>query len=88
VAERTIGQRVHILNASSEYDFEPAFATLDQIRAGSGLYAGRILNGERPADLPVHQSVKVELVINLKTARALGLTFPLSLLGRADEVIE
>jgi len=142
VAERTIGQRVHILHASSEHDFEPAFATLDQIRAGGlcvqgdtffngrreqlvalaahhsiptayafrdyaaagglmsygtslwhayrevGVYASRILKGEKPADLPVQQSVKVELVVNLKTAKALGLTFPLSLLGRADDVIE
>jgi putative ABC transport system substrate-binding protein len=142
VAERTIGQQVHILHASSEHDFELAFATLDQIRAGGlcvqgdtffnsrrdqlvalaahhsiptayafrdyaaagglmsygtnlwdayrevGVYASRILKGEKPADLPVQQSVKVELVVNLKTAKALGLTFPLSLLGRADDVIE
>jgi putative ABC transport system substrate-binding protein len=141
-AARALGRQIVVVNASSEDEFETAFARLVQLGAGAllvaaepifeswrdrivaltarhavpaiyqaresvvagglmsygpsfadavrqaGIYVGRILTGEKPADLPVQQSVKVELVINMKTAKALGLSFPLSLLGRADEVIE
>jgi putative tryptophan/tyrosine transport system substrate-binding protein len=141
-AASTLGLQLHVLNASTDRDFDPVFATMVQQRADAlvimpdvffnsrieqlaalslrnavpaiyqfrpfvaagglisygsdeaeyyglvGVYAGRILKGEKPADLPVVQSTKVELLINLKTAKALGLTIPLSLLGRADEVIE
>jgi putative ABC transport system substrate-binding protein len=61
---------------------------VDDAQRLAGVYVGRILQGVKPAELPVQQAVKVELVLNMKTAKRLGITFPLSLLGRADEVIE
>jgi putative ABC transport system substrate-binding protein len=79
------------------YNYRPFVAAGGLVTYGSdeteyyrlaGIYAGRILRGDKPGDLPVQQSTKVELIINLKTAKTLGITVPLSLLGRADEVVE
>ena len=141
-AAQALGIELHVLNASTEQDFESVFARLSELRAGGlviggdafftshvkqlaaltvqhavpaiyqwrafaeagglmsygsnitethrlvGIYAGRILKGGKPSDLPVQQAAKVEMFINLKTARALGITVPLPLSGRADEIFE
>jgi putative ABC transport system substrate-binding protein len=141
-AASTLGAKLHLLHASTENDFNPAFERLERLEAGAlvvgpdlfflsrrdrlvalaarhsvpaiypwreaavagglmsyassqadtyrqvAIYTARVLKGDKPADLPVQQSIKVGLILNLKTAKALGITFPLPLLGRADEVIE
>jgi putative tryptophan/tyrosine transport system substrate-binding protein len=97
------GRREHLVELAARHGLPTIYPYREEAKIGGlmsygidlagayyleGDYAGRVLKGKRPAELPVQQSTSVELVINLKTAKSLGLGFPLALLGRADEVIE
>jgi putative tryptophan/tyrosine transport system substrate-binding protein len=97
------GQRQHIVALALRHKLPVVSTSREAVRAGqlisygaddlemyrrAGIYVGRILKGDNPANLPVQQASKVELYINFKTAKALGITVPLPLSGRADEVFE
>jgi putative tryptophan/tyrosine transport system substrate-binding protein len=92
LAELTIRHAVPAISQFREFAMAGGLLTYGGSRAElahlAGVYTGRILRGEKPADLPVQQVMKAELIINLKTAKALGLTIPATLLARADEVID
>jgi putative ABC transport system substrate-binding protein len=92
LAELSLRYGVPTIYETSEFAYAGSLMSyggnLKESYRWAGIYAGRILKGDKPADLPVQRVTKVELIVNLKAAKALGITVPLSLLGRADEVIE
>ena len=92
LATLTVRHSVPAVYANREFAVAGGLASYGGVITESyrlaGIYTGRILKGDKPADLPVQQVTKVELYINLKTAKALGITVPLPLSGRADELLE